>query len=159
MKPIEIRPAAKEADLSEVRTLFEEYAVWIAVDLSFQNFEEELRGLPGDYAPPGGALFLAWSEARPVGCIAVRRIDDRDCEMKRLFVRDAFRGLGAGERLANHAIEWARAHGYHRMLLDTLPSMGAAHKLYARLRFAEVPPYRFNPIPGSRFMAKVLIDA
>jgi len=153
-----IRRATGESDIAVARRLFEDYAAWIAIDLSFQNFAEELRGLPGEYTPPGGALLLAWAEARPAGCIAVRRIDDRDCEMKRLYVRDAFRGLSAGERLAREAMEWARAAGYQRMLLDTLPSMRAAHKLYERLGFIEIPSYRFNPVPGTRFMARSLQD-
>ena len=148
-----IRRSAGESDIAVARKLFEEYAAWIAIDLSFQNFAEELRLLPGEYAPPPGALFLAWADAKPAGCVAVRRIDDDTCEMKRLYVRDAFRGLSAGERLAREAIEWARAAGYRRMLLDTLPPMRAAHRLYERLGFAEIPPYRFNPVEGARFMA------
>ena len=158
MTAISIRPAVGESDIAEVTRLFEEYAVWIGVDLSFQNFEAELKGLPGDYAAPGGALFLASVDARAAGCIGVRRIDESDCEMKRLFVRDAFRGLGAGVRLAEEAIAWARLHGYRRMLLDTLPSMGTAHKLYERLGFRKVPPYRFNPVEGAQFLALELRD-
>jgi len=153
MSTLAIRHATGASDIAVARGLFEEYAAWIAIDLSFQNFAEELRRLPGEYAPPGGALFLAWTDARPAGCVAVRRIDDHDCEMKRLYVRDPFRGLSAGERLAREAIEWARAAGYRRMLLDTLPAMRAAHRLYERLGFLEVPAYRFNPLPGARFMA------
>ena len=152
MSTVVIRHATGASDIAVAKRLFEEYAAWIAIDLSFQNFAEELRRLPGDYSPPGGALFLAWADARPAGCVAVRRIDD-DCEMKRLYVRDPFRGLSAGERLAREAIEWARAAGYRRMLLDTLPAMRAAHRLYERLGFLEVPAYRFNPLPGARFMA------
>ncbi len=148
-----IRPATGESDIAVARRLFEDYAAWVGIDLSFQNFEEELKGLPGEYAPPRGALFLAWADARPAGCIAVRPIDDRDCEMKRLYVRDAFRGLSVGERLAREAIEWARAAGYERMLLDTLPSMRSAHRLYERLGFIEIPAYRFNPVEGARFLA------
>ncbi len=148
-----IRPATGESDIAVARRLFADYAAWVAIDLSFQNFEEELKGLPGEYAPPRGALFLAWADARPAGCIAVRPIDDRDCEMKRLYVRDAFRGLSVGERLAREAIEWARAAGYERMLLDTLPSMRSAHRLYERLGFIEIPAYRFNPVEGARFLA------
>jgi GNAT superfamily N-acetyltransferase len=155
---LSIRPAGGASDIAVARKLFEEYAAWIAIDLSFQNFEEELKGLPGEYAPPGGALFLAWVNAKPAGGVAVRRIDDGDCEMKRLYVRDSFRGLSAGERLAREAIEWARAAGYRRMLLDTLPSMRSAHRLYERLGFLEVPAYRFNPVEGARFMALALRD-
>lgn len=158
MTLVRIRHAMGEGDIAVARRLFEDYAAWIAIDLSFQNFDEELKRLPGDYAPPGGALLLAWAEAKPAGCVAVRRIDDHDCEMKRLYVRDAFRGLSAGERLAREAIEWARARGYRRMLLDTLPSMRSAHRLYERLGFEEIEPYRFNPVEGTRFMALGLGD-
>lgn len=157
MNTVAIRHAASESDIAVAKRLFEEYAAWIAIDLSFQNFAE-LRRLPGDYAPPEGALFLAWADARPAGCVAVRRIDDHDCEMKRLYVRDAFRGLSAGEQLAREAIDWARAKGYRRMLLDTLPSMRAAHRLYERLGFVETPAYRLNPVEGARFMALDLND-
>jgi carbonic anhydrase len=153
MAPIEIRHALGESEVAEVRRLLEEYAAWIAVDLSFQNFADEMRGLPGEYALPGGALFLGRAGASVAGCVAVRRIDHENCEMKRLFVRDSFRGLGAGEALARQALEWAKEAGYASMRLDTLPSMGAAHKLYERLGFKEVPAYRFNPVPGARFLA------
>lgn len=158
MTLVTIRRAGGESDLAVSRKLFQEYAAWIGIDLSFQNFDEELKRLPGDYAPPGGVLLIAWAEARPAGCVAVRRIDDRDCEMKRLYVRDVFRGLSAGERLAREAIEWARAASYRRMLLDTLPSMRSAHRLYERLGFVEIPAYRFNPVEGTRFMALELGD-
>ena len=153
MNAFSIRHATGESDIAVARRLFEEYAAWIAIDLSFQNFAEELKLLPGEYAPPGGALLLAWAEARPAGCVAVRRIDEETCEMKRLYVRDSFRGLSAGERLAHEAIAWARAADYRRMLLDTLPSMRSAHRLYERLGFMEIPAYRFNPVEGARFMA------
>ena len=155
MSGIEVRPAQGEADIASARALFEDYERWTCVDLSFQNFAEELRTLPGNYAAPGGVLFLAFTETpgQPGGCIAVRRIDEADCEMKRLFVSDSFRGLGMGESLATAAIDWAREAGYARMLLDTLPSMGSAHRLYERLGFAETSAYRHNPVPGARFMA------
>jgi GNAT superfamily N-acetyltransferase len=153
MSAVSIRPARGESDIAVAKRLFEEYAAWIAIDLSFQNFAEELRRLPGEYSPPRGALFLAWMDARPAGCVAVRGIDEHDCEMKRLYVRDPFRGMSAGERLAREAIEWSRAAGYRRMLLDTLPAMRSAHRLYERLGFLEIPAYRFNPVEGSRFLA------
>lgn len=158
MTGIEVRPALRESEIAEARALFDDYAVWIGIDLSFQNFPEELKTLPGDYVPPGGALFLGWAGGAAAGCVAVRRMDDTDCEMKRLFVRDAFRGLGAGEALARAAIVFAREAGYGRMFLDTLPSMGAAHSLYERLGFKEIPPYRFNPVAGARFMALSLSE-
>lgn len=153
MSAVSVRPATGESDIALAKRLFEEYAAWVAIDLSFQNFAEELSKLPGEYIPPRGALFLAWLDARPAGCVAVRGIDEHDCEMKRLYVRDPFRGLSAGERLAREAIEWARAAGYRRMLLDTLPSMRSAHRLYERLGFLEIPAYRFNPVEGARFLA------
>ena len=122
-----IRRAVRGRDLDEVARLFEDYAAWIGIDLSFQNFAEELKGLPGAYAPPAGVLLLCRVEGKAAGCVAVRRISDEDSEMKRLFVRDPFRGLGLGERLARRAIRWAHQAAYHRLLLDTLPSMSAAH--------------------------------
>lgn len=142
----------RRRDFDEVARLFEDYAVWIGIDLSFQNFAEELKGLPGAYAPPSGVLLLGRVEGIAAGCVAVRRLSDEDAEMKRLFVRDAFRGLGLGERLARRAILWARRAAYHRLLLDTLPSMSAAHQLYRRLGFKETQAYRFNPVEGARFM-------
>ena len=147
-----IRRAVRRRDLDEVARLFEDYAVWIGIDLSFQNFAEELKGLPGAYAPPSGVLLLCRVDGKAAGCVAVRRITDEDAEMKRLFVRDSLRGLGCGERLARRAIRWAQRAGYHRVLLDTLPSMSAAHQLYQRLGFQETSAYRFNPVKGARFM-------
>lgn len=153
MTPQEIRPASGPSDIEEARRLFEEYSRWIGVDLSFQNFAEELQNLPGDYAPPTGILLLARSGGAMAGCIAVRKIDGSTCEMKRLFVRDACRGKGTGVALANAAVQWAREMGYARMLLDTLPSMGSAHRLYERMGFKEIEAYRFNPVKGARYMA------
>jgi GNAT superfamily N-acetyltransferase len=97
-------------------------------------------------------LLLAEDEGEPSGCVAVRRWDTTTCEMKRLYVRDRWRGRGLGEELARAAIEWSRGAGYARMRLDTLPAMAGAQRLYARLGFREIPPYRFNPVPGARFM-------
>lgn len=147
-----IRTAGAGADLETARALLREYAEGIGIDLSFQGFEAELAGLPGDYAGPGGVLLLAVVGEEPAGCVAVRRWDATACEMKRLFVRVAQRGRGLGEDLARAAIDWARGAGYARMRLDTLPSMAGAQRLYARLGFREVPAYRFNPVEGARFM-------
>lgn len=144
------------ADLVAVRELFKEYADWVGVDLSFQGFEEELAGLPGDYVAPAGTLLLGVVGGAAAGCIAVRQWRGTDCEMKRLFVRAAFRGSGCGVFLAERAIEWARAAGYERMVLDTLPSMASAQRLYERLGFRDIPAYRFNPIAGTRYMARSL---
>lgn len=155
---VEIRHATSASDIEIVHRLFEDYAQWIQIDLSFQNFGEELKQLPGEYAPPTGVLLVAFADEAPAGCIAVRRLDEQSCEMKRLFVRDGCRGLGLGGQLARRAIDWARGAGYPRMRLDTLPSMGEAQKLYARLGFVETPAYRFNPVEGARFMSLDLRD-
>jgi putative acetyltransferase len=138
--------------LEDVRALFREYASWLAIDLSFQGFAQELTGLPGEYAPPHGTLLLGLVGGAAAGCVAVRRWEDRVCEMKRLYVRDSFKGQGRGRVLAQHAIEWARRSGYERMLLDTLPSMAAAQRLYEDLGFRDIAPYRFNPVAGTRYM-------
>ncbi len=151
-----IRSAASEADIGDVRSLFREYAEWLAVDLSFQNFEEELAALPGDYAPPGGRLLIAVEESRVAGCVALRGWADDICEMKRLYVRPEFRGTGLGRRLVLAIMDEARTIGYRRMRLDTLPQMGEAHRLYESLGFVETEPYRYNPIAGSRFLEREL---
>jgi ribosomal protein S18 acetylase RimI-like enzyme len=135
-------------DVELVRTLFREYGESLGVDLSFQGFDEELAALPGGY----DALLVARIDDRPVGCVGVRPIDPAVCEMKRLYVRPEGRGAGLGRALALAAIERGRGLGYERMRLDTLPTMGAAQELYRTLGFVEIPPYRHNPIAGSRFL-------
>jgi ribosomal protein S18 acetylase RimI-like enzyme len=144
-------------DIRQARELFEEYSVWLGVDLCFQNFEKELRDLPGEYAPPDGRLFLAIEEEQLAGCIAIRRIGPDTCEMKRLFVRPDFRGQGLGRELAITIIEEARAIGFKRMRLDTLPRMMAqALKVYRSLGFKEIEPYYSNPIVGTLYMELAL---
>jgi putative acetyltransferase len=142
--------------LAAVRELFAEYAGGLGVDLCFQNFEQELAGLPGDYAPPLGALLLALVDGVPAGCGALRALPDVDytnaCEMKRLFVRSAFRGFGLGRSLAQALMEQATRAGYSTLLLDTLDDMESARGLYETLGFVEVPPYYFNPIPGAHYL-------
>ena len=153
---MQTRVVTSGPDLEEVRALFREYADWVAVDLSFQNFADELAQLPGDYVAPHGTLLLCAAEGAAAGCVAVRRWRADECEMKRLFVRPASQGRGCGLFLAERAIEWASQAGYRRMVLDTLPAMAGAQRLYERLGFEDILPYRFNPVPGARFMAREL---
>jgi len=139
-----------------VREIFREYAATLDVDLSFQNFEDELAGLPGEYAAPRGQLLLAEVEGSIAGCCALRPLDAADypnaCEMKRLYVRKAFRGFGLGRQLAEATLDAARQAGYACVLLDTLDGMEAARALYAELGFEEIPPYYHNPVAGSHYL-------
>jgi putative acetyltransferase len=177
--------------ISVASELFREYAASLATDLSFQNFEQELAALPGDYAPPHGRLVLAvlagsgdgklqfsveppqqlangssrtnppvvtLSHADVVGCVAVRRFDHRICEMKRLYVRPSARRHGAGRALVLAAIAAAREVGYTHMRLDTLPQMNEAQALYGALGFREIRPYRYNPVPGTRYFELKLAE-
>jgi GNAT superfamily N-acetyltransferase len=133
-----------------IRTLFREYQEALGIDLSFQDFETELQTLPGDYAPPRGRLLLA--DGLPAGCVAMRPLAGDTYEMKRLYVRPPFRKTGLGRELAERILLEARAAGYRRMCLDTLPAMTGAQRLYEILGFREIPPYRHNPIEGTRFL-------
>ncbi len=153
---INCEPVRDPEDIAEVRKLFREYQQSLGIDLCFQNFEQELAGLPGDYAPPSGRLLLARSGPEVAGCVALRKIGEGLCEMKRLYVRDAFRAQGLGRKLAEAILAEARRIGYRRMRLDTLPSMRAAIPLYRSLGFSEITPYTINPIEGALFMEKEL---
>lgn len=143
-----------------VRLLFLEYAGTLKIDLCFQNFETELAGLPGDYGTPRGALLAATVDGAFAGCCALRPLDASDypnaCEMKRLFVRPAYRGLGVGRLLAEGTMDLARIAGYDCILLDTLNDMEAARALYQELAFEEIPPYYYNPIPGAHYLKAML---
>ncbi len=145
------RPGAA-ADLEILRVLFREYQQAVGTDLCFQGFADEVAGLPGEYAPPRGALWLAADGEAALGCIALRPLDPERAEMKRLYVRPAARGLGLGRRLAETLIGEARRLGYRRVCLDTLPTMQTAQALYAELGFVDIAPYRLNPVEGARYM-------
>jgi putative acetyltransferase len=157
---IEVVEAQAEEHFGWVRTLFLEYQSDIGVDLCFQGFAEELAALPGDYQPPYGRLLLALVEGAPAGCCAFRPLLDSDhanaCEMKRLFVRPAYRGLGIGRLLVDQTLLHAQQAGYNAMLLDTLSDMEAARALYAESGFEEVAPYYHNPLPGAHYLRVVL---
>lgn len=150
--PIAFKRITGQEMLEEIRQLFMEYARSLQVDLSFQHFEEELNSLPGKYAPPDGVLLIALVDGMNAGCIALRKISDSVCEMKRLYVRDAFRGLGIGKKLAVRVIEEAAKLNYQYMRLDTLPTMTAAQNLYRSLGFYDIEPYVYNPVPGTKYM-------
>jgi putative acetyltransferase len=147
---VEIIDGHREEHVPIVRTLFEEYAAALGVDLEFQDFERELAELPGEYAPPGGRLLLALDPG-PAGCVALRPYEPGVCEMKRLYVRPAYRGSGLGRTLAEAIVAAGREAGYERMRLDTLPTMEAARALYRSLGFAEIEAYRFNPVHGTTY--------
>jgi GNAT superfamily N-acetyltransferase len=141
--------ASTPEDLAQVRRLFRAYADWLAVDLCFQGFEQELADLPGCYAPPAGRLLVARVAGEVVGCVGLRPLEPGVCEMKRLWVEPGFAGRGIGRALAERVIETARAVGYRRMRLDTIPErMPAAQHLYAALGFREIPAYYHNPLAG-----------
>ena len=146
--------------IEEARRLFREYADWLQIDLCFQNFERELAGLPGEYVPPAGRLLLAYEESQLAGCVALRGIDEGVCEMKRLFLREQFRGRGLGRQLIHTIIREAGQIGYQRMRLDTLPpKMNDAIALYRSYGFKEIESYYDNPVPGAIFMELDLSSA
>lgn len=136
--------------------MMREYIEWIALDLAFQEIDAELDGLPGDYAPPRGALLVAVDGERYAGMIALRPFDNDICEMKRLFIRPEARGVGLARRLIESLLDEARRIGYAEIRLDTLPMMGAAQTLYEAMGFIDIPAYYDTPIAGTRFMRKAL---
>jgi ribosomal protein S18 acetylase RimI-like enzyme len=153
---IVVAPAVDEA--KTLRELFREYQRWLNVDLCFQNFEAELAGLPGAYTPPRGGAWIARVDGKVAGCIALRPLDEGQCEMKRLWVRPDYRGLGLGRRLAEVAIRAACEAHYQAMCLDTLGQMSEAHALYDSLGFVEIPAYYDNPLDDVRYLRLELAD-
>ena len=148
-----IRQAVTSGDIESARKLFREYETWLGMSLCFQNFEDEMASLPGKYAPPEGRLFLAFVNYELAGCIALRKIEDHVCEMKRLFLRENARGRGLGNQLIERLIDDARSIGYKKMRLDTYPpKMGKAVSLYESHGFRPIEAYYHNPHEGVLFM-------
>lgn len=154
--PIALVTPTGPAELAATVLIFREYAAQLGVDLHFQSFDQELAMLPGDYSAPRGKLFLAVAGHEIAGCCALRPLDDVDyanaAEMKRLYVRPVFRGLGLGRRLVEATLDAARAAGYDCVLLDTLDDMESARALYEDLGFTNIPPYYHNPVPGAHYL-------
>lgn len=149
--------AETPAQIEAARELFREYENKLGLNLCFQNFDEELANLPGKYAAPAGRLFLIYADEKLAGGVALRELEDGICEMKRLYIRDEFRGLGIGNFLIENLIAEARRIGYRTMRLDTYPpKMAKAARLYESHGFREIPPYYDNPYDGTLFMEKTL---
>ena len=153
LKLLTLTQAESPKQLAQARDLFLEYAQSLGFSLCFQNFDQELAGLPGDYAPPGGRLLLGEYDGELAACVALHKLDPGICEMKRLYLRPSFRGKGLGRTLAGRIITEARQIGYKRMRLDTVePVMKDAVAMYRKLGFKEIAPYRANPIAGALYM-------
>ena len=150
---IRVLSAADAAELEQVRQFFRNYAAWLGVDLSYQNFDEEMASLPGRYVAPEGRLFYATVDGKGAGCVGVRPLTDGICELKRLYVEPSFRGAGVGRDLALAGIRTARELGYRKIMLDTLPAMRMAIKLYRELGFTAAPAYYQTPVEGTQFLA------
>lgn len=148
---LEIKQVNSEEQIKLTRKLFIEYATYLDFDLDFQNFEEELKTLPGDYSPPDGCILLAFYNDNLAGCVGLRKFKDEICEMKRLYVRPEFRKKRIGRALSDAIINQALKIGYHFMRLDTLPHMKVAIALYLSLGFKEIKPYCYNPFEGAKF--------
>lgn len=154
---IQIVQAETPEQIEAARRLFREYEAWFGMNLCFQNFDDEVKNLPGKYAAPEGRLFLAYSDERMAGCIALRKLEDDVCEMKRLYVKEDFRGQKIGIALIEKLIQTACEIGYERMRLDTYPpKMSKAVSLYESYGFREIPPYYDNPYGETLFMEKVI---
>lgn len=149
---IELIHVESEQHLADVRELFLEYAKSLGFSLCFQDFDKELARLPGEYAPPDGRLLLALNDTNPIGCVALRKLEEGICEMKRLYVKPSGRGEGLGKLLVKAVIDEAIKIGYTKMRLDTVPKMKEAITLYRSIGFYEIEPYRENPIDGALYM-------
>jgi ribosomal protein S18 acetylase RimI-like enzyme len=149
---IKIIKAASQKEIDDVCELFLEYSASLNFNLDFQNFEHEIKNLPGEYSAPFGKLYLALYKNQPAGCVALKKISSGYCEMKRLFVRSKFRGMNIGKALTEIIIHEAQRVGYKFMRLDTVPAMSSARKLYKEFGFKEIPPYRFNPVEGAVYL-------
>ncbi len=150
---MKIKLVTSELDLDIIRNLFLEYQAALNIDLCFQDFNAELKNLPGNYVSPLGRIYLGMDGNKPIGCIALRPFAADRCEMKRLYIRPDYRGQNRSKLLAIKLIAAAKEIGYHEMLLDTLPAMKAAIHLYQSLGFKDIDSYRYNPIPGAKYMA------
>ena len=153
---IELVPAQEAELVAVARELFCEYADAIGVDLEYQGFSAELAALPSPYVPPHGALLIAQIDGDNAGCVALRRLDDRSGELKRLYVRPGYRSLGVGNLLVEAIISVARGAGYSELKLDTLPQMASAQRLYRKLGFVEIAPYNDTALPRTRFFGRSL---
>jgi putative acetyltransferase len=153
---VELVPAQEAGLVALARELFREYADAIGIDLEYQNFSAELAALPSPYVPPHGVLLIAQVDGGTAGCVALRRLDDRTGELKRLYVRPGYRSLGVGNLLVEAVIGAARGAGYSELRLDTLPQMASAQRLYRKLGFVEIPAYNDTALPGTRFYGRRL---
>lgn len=150
---VRLKEARSDKDYETGTELFREYASQIGVDLEFQDFSKEIGNIRSQYARPGGILFIAYdTDKTPLGCFGIRRLEDSICELKRMYLRKEARGRGLGKQLLARSIRMAKALGYKRMRLDTLPGMQTAIGLYKKAGFYEIDPYRFNPVAGTKYM-------
>jgi len=156
VKSITYHVATTSSDFEKGKKLFEEYALSLNVDLSFQNFSEELESIQIQYGKPGGALILACDGEAFVGCSGIRKFDQETAELKRMYVKTGYRGYNIGKSLLQRSIELTKELGYKKLRLDTLENMTKAQQLYASFGFYEIPSYRFNPLPGTKYMEKKL---
>lgn len=154
---ITVQKIGSVEDLEEIKALFREYEKFLGVSLCFQNFEEELAGLPAKYAEPEGSIFLAKVDGESAGCVALWKLDEGICEMKRLYVKPAYQGLGLGKKLAQTIMNEARFKGYQKMKLDTLRRLESANNLYKALQFNETIPYNYNPEDDVAYFEKDLV--